>query len=152
MVGLFELFKFVDSLDQLLILTGVLCASVAGCMFPLMFYIFGDLTNAFALQAVISPEQFMDLIISVVWKMCAIGNVTKYIQQTTSIITGGGMWVSHYIFVACLNYSAERQVLRVRKEFFSAVLRQDLAWYDTATTAEFATRMTEDLNKLQVGE
>ena len=60
------------------------------------------------------------------------------------------MWVSHYIFVACLNYSAERQVLRVRKEFFSAVLRQDLAWYDTATTAEFATRMTEDLNKLQV--
>ena len=78
MVGLFELFKFVDSLDQLLILTGVLCASVAGCMFPLMFYIFGDLTNAFALQAVISPEQFMDLIISVVWKMCAIGNVTNY--------------------------------------------------------------------------
>ena len=66
------------------------------------------------------------------------------------IFTGGGMWVSHYIFVACLNYSAERQVLRVRKEFFRAVLRQDLAWYDTATTAEFATRMTEDLNKLQV--
>lgn len=41
-------------------------------------------------------------------------------------------------------------MLRVRKEFFGAVLRQDLAWYDTATTAEFATRMTEDLNKLQV--
>ncbi len=80
MVGLFELFKFVDRLDQILILTGVLCASVAGCMFPLMFYIFGDLTNAFALQAVISPDQFMDLIVAVVWKMCAIGiiNVTKY--------------------------------------------------------------------------
>ena len=71
---------------------------------------------------------------------------TKWVM----IVIGGGMWVSHYIFVACLNYSAERQVLRVRKEFFSAVLRQDLAWYDTATTAEFATRMTEDLNKLQV--
>ena len=61
------------------------------------------------------------------------------------------MWVSHYIFVACLNYAAERQVLRVRQEFFRAVLRQDLAWYDTNTTAEFATRMTEDLNKLQDG-
>ena len=73
MVGLIELFKFVDGLDQLLILTGVLCASVAGCMFPLMFYIFGDLTNAFALQAVIPPDQFMDLVIAVVWKMCAIG-------------------------------------------------------------------------------
>ena len=58
--------------------------------------------------------------------------------------------MSHYIFVACLNFAAERQVLRIRKEFFKAVLRQDLAWYDTTTTSEFATRMTEDLNKLQV--
>ena len=23
---------------------------------------------------------------------------------------GGGIWVAHYIFVACLNYTAERQV------------------------------------------
>lgn len=61
------------------------------------------------------------------------------------------MWVSHYIFVACLNYAAERQVLRIRKEFFHAVLKQDLGWYDTNTTSEFATRLTEDLNKLQDG-
>ena len=77
MVGLIELFKFVDGLDQLLILIGVLCASVAGCMFPLMFYIFGDLTNAFALQAVIPPDQFMDLVVAVVWKMCAIGKIKE---------------------------------------------------------------------------
>ena len=61
------------------------------------------------------------------------------------------MWVSHYIFVACLNYAAERQVLKVRKMFFKAVLKQDITWYDTTTTSEFATRMTEDLNKLQDG-
>ena len=83
MVGLFELFKFVDGLDRLLILTGVLCASVAGCMFPLMFYIFGDLTNAFALQAVIPPEQFMDLVVAVVWKMCAIGNIKQALSAVS---------------------------------------------------------------------
>ena len=76
MVGLFELFKFVDGLDRLLILSGLIFASVAGCMFPLMFYIFGDLTNAFALQPVITPDQFMDLVVAVVWKMCAIGNIS----------------------------------------------------------------------------
>jgi hypothetical protein len=34
-----------------------------------------------------------------------------------------------------------------RKEFFKAVLRQDISWYDTSTTTDFASRMTEDLNK-----
>lgn len=84
MVGFFEMFKFVDGLDQLLILIGVICASVAGCMFPLMFYIFGDLTNAFALEGVLPPDEFMDLVVAVVWKMCAIGKVCiSYGSQQT---------------------------------------------------------------------
>ena len=32
-----------------------------------------------------------------------------------------------------------------------AVLRQDIAWYDTNTTSDFASKMTEDLNKIQDG-
>ena len=80
MVGFFEMFKFVDGLDQLLILIGVICASVAGCMFPLMFYIFGDLTNAFALEGVLPPDEFMDLVVAVVWKMCAIGRHRKSLR------------------------------------------------------------------------
>ena len=68
-----------------------------------------------------SSDQLMDRVLVIVYQMCAIG---------------GAMWVTHYLFVACLNYTAERQVLRIRKEFFRAVLRQDLAWYDTTTTFE----------------
>ena len=52
------------------------------------------------------------------WKFCAIGC---------------GIWLSHYIFVTCLNYTAERQVLRIRTKFFEAVLKQvrkkvDVGW------------------------
>ena len=32
-----------------------------------------------------------------------------------------------------------------------AVLRQDIAWYDTNTTSDFASKMTEDLYKIQDG-
>ena len=32
-----------------------------------------------------------------------------------------------------------------------AVLRQDIGWYDTNTTSDFASKMTEDLNKIQDG-
>ena len=137
-VGLIELFKFSDSVDKIFIFLGIVNAIICGAVFPLMFYIFGDLTDIFSQfdnpLTQLSDEQLMESVLGVVWKMCSIG---------------AAMWVSHYVFVACLNYAAERQVLRIRKEFFKAVLRQDLAWYDTTTTSEFATRMTEDLNKMQ---
>ena len=61
------------------------------------------------------------------------------------------LWVGSYTFVTCLNYAAERQVFRIRLEFFKSILRQDLSWYDTRTSTNFATKMTEDLNKLQEG-
>ena len=32
-----------------------------------------------------------------------------------------------------------------------AVLRQDISWYDTTTTTDFASRMTDDLTKLEDG-
>merc|ERR1719189_3504923 len=66
-------------------------------------------------------------------------------------LIGLGILITHYIFVAAFNYSAERQVWRIRKEFLAAVLRQDIAWFDTNTTSDFASRMTEDLNKVQDG-
>ena len=74
-VGLFEMFKFADSVDKLLILSGLVFAAVAGSMFPIMFFIFGDLTNAFALQGIISDEEFMELVVSFIWKMCSIGEL-----------------------------------------------------------------------------
>ena len=61
------------------------------------------------------------------------------------------LWVGSYTFVTCLNYAAERQVFRIRLEFLKSILRQDLSWYDTRTSTNFATKMTEDLNKLQEG-
>ena len=39
----------------------------------------------------------------------------------------------------------------IRTKFLEAVLRQDIAWYDTNTTSDFASKMTEDLNKIQDG-
>ena len=32
---------------------------------------------------------------------------------------------------------------RIRTEFLKAILRQDISWFDTTTTTDFATKMTE---------
>lgn len=45
--------------------------------------------------------------------------------------------------VDLLNIAASRQIARVRKMFLRAVLRQDMTWYDTNTSTNFASRITE---------
>ena len=78
-------------------------------------------------------------------------------------ILSGVLWILSWIFVTCLNLAAARQVrvasnfapkyftaiiyqcqvFRIRGEFLRAVLRQDVGWYDTNTTTDFASRLTE---------
>ena len=48
-----------------------------------------------------------------------------------------------YIFVTCLNHSAECQVFKIRGLFLKAMLRQNVGWYDTHNTNDFATKVTE---------
>ncbi|XP_072756399.1 multidrug resistance protein homolog 49 isoform X2 [Anoplolepis gracilipes] len=55
------------------------------------------------------------------------------------------------LMVDFLNIAASRQISRVRKMFLKAVLRQDMTWYDTNTSTNFASRITEDLDKMKEG-
>lgn len=52
-----------------------------------------------------------------------------------------------YIFVTCLNHAAECQVFRIRGLFLQSILRQNIGWYDTHETNDFASRMTEYGNR-----
>jgi len=143
-VGILEIFKFADTLDRALLIIGLLSAIACGVGFPLMFQLFGTVTTVFTdyINPVlpITEEQRNDAL----WK-----GVTSFAWKLTGL--GFGLWIGHYLFVTCLNVAAERQVLRMRKLFLTAVLRQEVGWYDVNTTTDFASTMSEDLNKIQDG-
>ena len=140
-VGLFELFKFADKLDLFLIILGIVMAIICGCIFSAMFVMFGDVTDVLA--------QYNGATGTNSGNEAFLEGMNNFAIRISLI--GLGILITHYIFVAAFNYSAERQVRRIRKEFLAAVLRQDIAWFDTNTTSDFASRMTEDLNKVQDG-
>ena len=140
-VSLIELFKFSDGLDIFLIVVGIINAILCGAIFSVMFIMFGDVTDVLTqYNPAAGPGSGNDAFLE------GMNTFAKRIS-----LVGFGIFIPHYIFVAAFNYTAERQVLRIRKEFLAAVLRQDIAWFDTNTTSDFATRMTEDLNKVQDG-
>lgn len=44
-----------------------------------------------------------------------------------------------------------RQIYKIRSEFLRSTLNQDIEWYDLNKSGEFASRMNEDLSKLEDG-
>jgi len=145
-VGVIEIFKFSTPLDTALICIGILLAVLGGAALPVMTIIFGDTLQAFVDYATFTEctgngvvdETYSPLPVleRFAWQMCGIGL---------------GIWLDAYIFISCFNTAASRQVFKIRTEFLRAVLRQDISWYDQNTTTDFASRMTDDLNKLQEG-
>ncbi|XP_069945791.1 ATP-dependent translocase ABCB1-like [Cherax quadricarinatus] len=77
------------------------------------------------------------------------GEVVKFGVGTC--IIGTVQMVMGYIFVTAMNYAAEGQVYRLRGMFLQSILRQEIGWFDTHQSNDFASRVTEDLNKLQEG-
>ena len=135
-VGLIELFKFADKLDVFLIILGIVMAIICGCIFSAMFIMFGDVTDVLAQYngatgANSGNEAFLEGMnnFAIQVHFC-LKRMNYFINSTYFQISlvGFGILVTHYIFVAAFNYSAERQVRRIRNEFLAAVLRQDIAW------------------------
>lgn len=56
-----------------------------------------------------------------------------------------------YIYTVCWNLSGERLAQRMREKYFSAILRQDAAFFDKISAGEVSSRMTGDIAVVQQG-
>merc|ERR1719507_1375897 len=149
-VGLIELFKFSTPLDAFLVIFGLTVAFRCRSSMPLLCITFGDTLQSFSTnanhKATKASAEGKD-------REAPPSDVLEVLQWfgIYMFILSAVLWILSWIFVTCLNLAAARQVFRIRGEFLRAVLRQDIAWYDTNTSTDFASRLTEDLNKLQEG-
>ena len=165
-----QLFRFATRNDRILIGIGMLASIAGGCSMPVMIILFGQLADAFVTQAQNAPknstqfsgcfDQNNDFNIALPTCQFDAQNLEtdrdSFYTEISKFGTGAAIiglvnLVSSYLFVTCLNHAAESQVFRIRTLFLKSVLRQDIGWYDTHQTGDFASRMADDLNKLQEG-
>ncbi|CAM6099089.1 unnamed protein product [Calypogeia fissa] len=128
-VSFIQLFKYADRLDLIFIIVGALGAAVTGAAQPLMTVVFGSLINAFGSN---------------------VNDTGKLISTVSNlaldfVYIGIGSAIASYLEVTCFMIAAERQSARIRTMYLRAVLRQDVAFFDTDTsTGEVITRMSGD--------
>ncbi|RKP10199.1 P-loop containing nucleoside triphosphate hydrolase protein [Thamnocephalis sphaerospora] len=143
-VPILQLFRFSTPVDRALIAIASICAMALGASFPLMTIIFSDMMGYFLVYETRRLEgreseyrsEFEDGILRYTIYFIILGVCTAtvaYGQQS--------LWM----------YTGERQTARMRRVYFSSVMRQEIAWFDATATGELASRLTSDVNLVREG-
>ncbi|XP_073956330.1 ATP-dependent translocase ABCB1-like isoform X2 [Choristoneura fumiferana] len=66
-------------------------------------------------------------------------------------LVGVVMFIGGYIGTALINVAAINQIFKIRQEYLRAALNQDLAYFDQHQTGDFASKMSDDVLKLEQG-
>ncbi|XP_028672963.1 ATP-binding cassette, sub-family B (MDR/TAP), member 4 [Erpetoichthys calabaricus] len=137
------MFHYADGKDILLMVLGSLMAVAHGAALPSMIIVFGDMTNSFVGNAIPMPND------TDTNKETLEEQMTRFAIYYSAI--GAGVLVAAYMQVSFWALAAGRQINRLRKVFFHAVMRQEIGWFDVNETGELNTRLTDDIAKINEG-
>ncbi|KAL7976562.1 hypothetical protein Chor_008511 [Crotalus horridus] len=143
-------FRYSESLDKLLMIVGTIFAALHGASLPFMMMVFGEMTDAFVGSGTLpldnaplnNNSQYLPL-------KELEETMTRYAYWYSAI--GAGVLVSAYAYTACWTLAAGRQVKRIRQQFFHAIMRQEVEWFDVNDAGELNTRLIDDVSKINEG-
>lgn len=119
-----ELLRYATTKDKLFMTIGMICCLANGLCMPMFSYVFGEMTDSFSptstKQDVLDQASKQALYLTIIG-VCSF--IFSFVQQTTWIITG------------------ERQAIRFRKEYFKAIINQEIGWFDQINPNELATKV-----------
>ncbi|XP_019388295.1 PREDICTED: phosphatidylcholine translocator ABCB4-like [Crocodylus porosus] len=160
MVSPLTMFRYADWLDKLLMVLGTTMAILHGAGQPLMMIVFGDMTDSFVTSENISyPGNFS--LGNFSSGFFSLGNfsfnligrleeeMTRYAYYYSEI--GAGVLFAAYMQVAFWTVAAGRQIKKIRQQFFHAIMRQEIGWFDVNDVGELNTRLIDDVSKINEG-
>ncbi|CAH0547999.1 unnamed protein product [Brassicogethes aeneus] len=145
-VSFLGLYRYATCGEKILMIFGVICTAGSAVLTPLQTLVFGNLLGELVSFVQNSNDsnkdqtQVKDQLI----------DAFSHFAVANSLI-GLGTFVFTYLATEIFNYAALKSIIRIRSTYFKKVLNQDVSWYDVNQTGDFASRMSEDLLKLEDG-
>ena len=138
----FALYKAADRTDIALLVIGIIAAIGSGVPLPLIGILFGQLIDGFNSAGCggsgrpTNTGAFLSSVDDKVEKIAIIAAVNFFLIWT---------------YTTCWSNLGERLVRKMRQRYLRAVLRQDMAFFDTLKPGEVGTRLSADLLTIQNG-
>ncbi|KAG5333271.1 MDR49 protein, partial [Acromyrmex heyeri] len=162
-VPYYKLFRFATWGELTLILLGLILGSFTGLSIPIAIIQYGEFSNMLLDRTRANDTTTPTIILPLFGggkilyanatdeeRMDALYDDSVAFGVSCAALSAV-MFVLSMLMVDVLNIAASRQISRIRKIFLKAVLRQDMSWYDTNTSTNFASRINEDLEKMKDG-
>nr|CDS25881.2 ATP binding cassette subfamily B (MDR:TAP) [Hymenolepis microstoma] len=128
-VHYFQLLKYASRLEVFLFALGVILSAVVGLSLPVTFLLYADLVNYFT----------------------GFGDISFATMCQRLAFLGASTFAVAYAQMFCLQYCARRQLKRIRRLYFSSIMRQDAAWFDSSNVGTLITRLIEGTDKIEIG-
>ncbi|KAG8177033.1 hypothetical protein JTE90_024080 [Oedothorax gibbosus] len=144
-VGFFSLFRYSSCLDKTLIAIGTLAAILTGASIPGVNIIYGQFIDKLIIYDIFNKNLTNETI-----------PTDEFLQSTGELCAitaafGVASMLCNYIMVTFFSLAAANQAFRIKSLFMASILKQDIGWYDTTETGDFASRITGDLSRIQDG-
>ncbi|KAG8183769.1 hypothetical protein JTE90_002406 [Oedothorax gibbosus] len=144
-VGFFSLFRYSSSCDKTLVIIGTIVAIVSGASMPAVMIIFGKVINNLIAYDAYNKNMTNETF-----------TTEKFLSQTAELCAinagfGFAFVFCNYIMVSFFSLAAANQAFKIKGMFMASILKQDIGWYDTTETGDFASRITGDLTRIQDG-
>ncbi|XP_033639476.1 LOW QUALITY PROTEIN: ATP-dependent translocase ABCB1-like [Asterias rubens] len=148
-----QLFRFAGPFEVLLLIFAFILAITQGVSLPLVLFFFGKVTDAFIDQG----KNYGSATNLTVPMMTTPNTPTTSPTDTITeysiyyAILGVIIMIIAYLQNMLWNTAAERQIHKIRLQFFRAILRQEIAWFDTHKAGELTSRSSDDIDKIRAG-
>ncbi|RIA92860.1 P-glyco protein [Glomus cerebriforme] len=145
------MFRFATPLDKFYMIVGTIAAIANGASIPFMTIIFSGFIDIFArfslavsIHNSTGDEGKFD-----VAKKALETDIRTYVYYF--LILGASMFLASYIQMTFWTIAGENQAKRVRKLYYSSILKQEIAYFDNMSTGDITTRISNDTNLYQEG-
>ncbi|KAJ0172665.1 hypothetical protein K1T71_011804 [Dendrolimus kikuchii] len=161
-VSVFKLYRFAKLWEIFLIFIALILATLNGLFVPVGVIIYGEFTSLLIDRTVQKGTSGQTLTIAwfgggkILTNATAEENRLALIQDSQAFGIGCtvfsiAQFIVGAISVDLFNFTALRQIDRIKGKFLQSVLRQDITWYDLNTSMNFATKVSDDVEKYREG-
>ncbi|OQR83389.1 ATP-binding Cassette (ABC) Superfamily, partial [Thraustotheca clavata] len=131
-----KLFSYADTTDKALLFCGTISSMIMGTSQPIHVVFLGDIVNTFSPAQTTSDDEFRSSINRVVIKF---------------VIADAVVFIAGMAQIACWTISSARQAKCLRHAYTSAILRQEIGWFDVNDPMQLATKVADITLIIQQG-
>ncbi|XP_071591270.1 ATP-dependent translocase ABCB1 isoform X1 [Heliangelus exortis] len=149
MVSPFTMFRYSSCSDKLLMILGTLLAIAHGSSLPIAMIIFGDMTDSFVDFGGANSTGNISAINASEFLGTLEEEMTRYSYYYSAI--AAAVLLAAYAQTSFWTLAAGRQIKKIRENFFHAIMRQEIGWFDVNDVGELNTRLLDDVSKINEG-